>query len=327
MEKHKRQALTLIKTLACFKIDALLRRVIVSPTCNRFYIKPADGVKVSAIYRLNTELSLALGVPSVFVNTKDTYIIVDVPHQKNVSMYLVDCLHSFEFKQQPAFTIPIGVKFSGKFYFDDLTKLPHLLIAGRTGSGKSVFIHSIINSLLQRSQCSQCSLVLIDPKMCELKTYEKKEEVLNFTHSAKEAKTILDFLIREIKNRYEILAMKNKREIENDANRIFIIIDELADLILSPEGKKIEEKLIKIAQIGRAAGVHLIVSTQRPTVKIINGLLKANLPARICFAVNNAMESRIILDSSGAEKLNNAGEMLYQNPLLPTPIMLKGLLC
>lgn len=310
-------------TLSQFNIEVEMKDVNIGPTVTQYTFKPDAGVKLSKITSLQNDLALALAAHPVRVEAPipgKALVGIEIPNKKPASVRLKDILESPTWQETTArIPIPLGRDISGAPVIDDLTKMPHLLIAGSTGSGKSVFINSTLISLLTHFTPNQLKLIMVDPKRVELTTYNKIPHLLTpVITEPKNALNGLKWAITEMNNRYQILseaktrniASYNQKKPDNKLPYIIIVIDELADLMMTA-GNDIETAICRIAQMARATGIHLIIATQRPSVDVITGLIKANIATRIAFAVASQVDSRTILDMSGAEKLLGKGDMLY----------------
>jgi len=310
-------------TLSQFNIDVEMKDVNIGPTVTQYTFKPDAGVKLSKITSLQNDLALALAAHPVRVEAPipgKALVGIEIPNKKPASVRLKDILESPTWKEMKVrIPIPLGRDISGAPVIDDLTKMPHLLIAGSTGSGKSVFINSTLISLLTHFTPNQLKFILVDPKRVELTTYNKVPHLLTpVITEPKNALNGLKWAITEMNNRYRILSEAKTRNISSYNQKypnkklpyIIIVIDELADLMMTA-GNDIETAICRIAQMARATGIHLIIATQRPSVDVITGLIKANIATRIAFAVASQVDSRTILDMAGAEKLLGKGDMLY----------------
>ncbi len=315
-------------TLASFGIDAHIINVIRGPSVTRYELELDRGVKLSKITNLADDIALALGASGVRISAipdKISVVGIEVPN-KLVSMVRIhDVIDSVEFhKSKSRISFAVGKDISGKCIIGDIAKLPHMLIAGTTGSGKSVCMNSLIISLLYKAKPEEVRLIMVDPKMVELGIYNGIPHLLiPVVTDPKKAAGALQWAVTEMMKRYRLMADAGVRDLDSynktvgmeDDNRaklpqIVVVIDELADLMLVA-AKEVEEAICRVAQMGRASGIHLVIATQRPSADVITGLMKANIPSRIAFAVASAMESRIILDTAGAEKLVGKGDMLY----------------
>ncbi len=315
-------------TLASFSIDAHIINVIRGPSVTRYELELDRGVKLSKITNLADDIALALGASGVRISAipdKISVVGIEVPN-KLVSMVRIhDVIDSVEFhKSKSRISFAVGKDISGKCIIGDIAKLPHMLIAGTTGSGKSVCMNSLIISLLYKAKPEEVRMIMVDPKMVELGIYNGIPHLLiPVVTDPKKAAGALQWAVTEMMKRYRLMADAGVRDLDSynktvgmdDDNReklpqIVVVIDELADLMLVA-AKEVEEAICRVAQMGRASGIHLVIATQRPSADVITGLMKANIPSRIAFAVASAMESRIILDTAGAEKLVGKGDMLY----------------
>ena len=354
-EELKINAKLLEETLAQFGVKAAVNRVVEGPVITLYEVKPAQGVKISQIVGLIDDLALAMrakGIRMVAPIPGKAAIGIEIPNREPSVVYFKSLVRSETFIRYDA-RLPIGIgkTISGEVYCADLTKMPHLLIAGATGSGKSVGINTVIGSLLYRIPPSDLKFVLIDPKKLELSIYAKlKEQYLAvcpeldeivITHP-QNAIMILRSVVNEMEARYDKLAALGVREITHYNRKIeeykqngesseefrhlpylVIVVDELADLILSAT-REIEEPITRLAQMARAVGIHLIMATQRPSVDILTGLIKANFPARVAYQVATRPDSKVILDMHGAERLIGNGDMLFLPPGKVKPLRLQN---
>ena len=326
-EEMRSNVLRLEETLHSFNVDITVENVVRGPTVTRYEMELRPGVKMNKITNLHEDIALALGVSGVRVAAvpgKSSIIGIEVPNRITTSVPLREVLSSDAFrKNSSALAFAAGKDIGGNYIVGDLAKMPHLLIAGTTGSGKSVCMNSIIVSLLYRSTPEQVRMIMIDPKMVELSIYNGIPHLLiPVVTDAKKAAGALQWAVTEMERRYQLLADYKVRDLkgynklaQRDPNltpmpQIVIIIDELADLMLVA-AKEVESSIVRIAQKARAAGMYLVIATQRPSADVITGIMKANIPSRIAFAVASATDSRIILDENGAEKLVGKGDMLY----------------
>lgn len=328
-------------TFSNFGIDAKVVGVIQGPTVTRYEIHPAPGVKISKITILSNDIALAFAVASVRIEAPipgKNAVGIEVPNRKRINVYLKEILQSNEFKNSKfKLLIALGIDIGGKPIIADLIELPHLLIAGATGSGKSVCINNIILSIIYNLSPEKVKFIMIDPKRVELNIYNGIPHLLiPIITDTNQAIKVLNWVISEMEKRFKIFAEAGVRNLEgyneyvrnlkNDINAlpyIIIIIDELADLMLSSPVKA-EEVLCRLAQMTRATGIHLIIATQRPSVDIITGSIKINFPSRIAFAVSTQVDSRTILDVNGAEKLLGNGDMLFSPVGVSKPIRAQG---
>ena len=331
--------------LSEFGIDAEVINVNIGPIITQYELKPAPGVKVSKFLSLADDLALAIKAKSVRVQAPIPgrgLIGIEIPNVNRDMIYLKDILLADEMKQNDKpLMIGLGKDIAGNSLVADLAKMPHLLIAGATGSGKSVCINTIIVSLLLRTTPSELRMVLIDPKRVELAGYEDIPHLIgDVVTEADDALGTMHWAVREMERRYEMLQELTVRDINGfnqklaeDKNGdwkeysplpyIIIIVDEFADLIMTA-GRDIEMPITRLAQMARAVGIHLILATQRPSIKVITGIIKANFPARIAFQVSSKVDSRVILDMMGAERLLGQGDMLFLPPGKATPDRIHG---
>ena len=313
------------ETLADFGIEATIVEVEQGPVITRYELLPAAGVKVSQIISLGDDLALALKATSLrFIAPipGKSAIGIEVPNTKSGAVFLRELLESREFRN-PDFALPllIGKDTSGKPLIADLTQMPHLLIAGTTGSGKTVCVNSIIAGLLFHSTPDRLKFVMVDPKRVELAVYNTIPHMLApvVTDSKKAAATLL-WVVSEMENRYRLFATRGVRNIQGFNSQsdeklpyIVVVIDELADLMMIAQDK-VEGAITRLAQLSRAVGIHLLLATQRPSVDVITGVIKANFPARISFKVASKVDSRTVLDLNGADKLLGKGDLLFLQP-------------
>jgi len=319
----------LIEKLAHFKIDGDVVRTYAGPVVSTFEFKPAANVKVSKILNLQDDLAMALSAETIRIQApipgKDV-VGIEIPNETVETIYIRELLDSKLFKESASpLTIALGKDIVGKPFITDLKKLPHLLIAGTTGSGKSVGINAMILSLLYKNSPDQLRLLMIDPKMLEFSIYNGIPHLLTpVITKAKQAIVALNNMVSEMERRYELMSETRTKNIENYNDKvkkvggehlpyIVVIIDELADLMMT-SGKDVEHSIARLAQMARASGIHLIVATQRPSVDVVTGLIKANLPSRISYRVGQKVDSKIILDQMGAESLLGRGDMLFTPP-------------
>ncbi len=324
------------RTLKNFNIDVEMGDVAVGPTVTQYTLKPAQGVRLSEITALNNDLALALAAHPIRIEAPipgKALVGMEVPNQKVAVVQLRELLDSDEFKKRKSnMMIALGKDVSGKPWFADLPSMPHMLVAGSTGSGKSVCLNTVIVSLLYQNGPDDLKFILVDPKRVELPIYNSIPHLLTpVITDVKKTVNALKWLIGEMDRRFDILAKNKKRDIasynrDNAESRIpyiVVIIDELADLMVAA-ASEVEGSIIRLAQMARAVGIHLIVATQRPSVDVLTGLIKANITSRIAFAVASQMDSRTILDTGGAEKLLGRGDLLFISPELSKPKRLQG---
>lgn len=319
----------LIEKLAHFKIEGDVVRTYAGPVVSTFEFKPAANVKVSRILNLQDDLAMALSAETIRIQApipgKDV-VGIEIPNETVDTIYLRELLDSKLFKEsKSSLTIALGKDIVGKPFITDLKKLPHLLIAGTTGSGKSVGINAMILSLLYKNSPDQLRLLMVDPKMLEFSIYNDIPHLLTpVITKPKQAIVALNNMVSEMERRYELMSENRTKNIENYNEKvkkeggehfpyIVVIIDELADLMMT-SGKDVEHSIARLAQMARASGIHLVVATQRPSVDVVTGLIKANLPSRISYRVGQKVDSKIILDQQGAESLLGKGDMLFTPP-------------
>lgn len=334
---------TLEKTLASFNVDAKVTKANLGPAVTKYEIEPAVGTKVSKITNLADDIALALAAKDIRIEAPipgKSVIGIEVPNQK---VSVVSFRDSFE--NQPANTklleVPLGRSIYGDTRVADLTKMPHLLIAGSTGSGKSVCINGMIVSILLKAKPNEVKLMMIDPKKVELNVYNGIPHLLTpVVTNPRKAAQALNKVVEEMERRYELFAATGQRNIDgynhhvseynetsNDKQAllpyIVVIVDELADLMMVAS-KEVEAAITRLAQMARAAGIHMILATQRPSVDVITGIIKANVPSRIAFAVSSGTDSRTIIDQNGAEKLLGRGDMLFMPMGEGKPLRVQG---
>ncbi len=331
----KHNATTIADTFKNFGIDVEMGEVRVGPTVTQFSLKPAKGVKLTRITALSNDLSLALAAHPLRIEAPipgQSLVGIEVPNQKVAMVSLRELFESQEFqKREHNMHIALGKDVSGKVLLADLPRMPHLLIAGATGSGKTVGINTIILSLLFQNTPATLRFIMVDPKRVELTLYNGIPHLLTpvITDAAKTVNA-LKWTIGEMERRFDVLSKAGKRDIlsynKSTAEPIpylVFVIDELADL-MAMAASEVESGIIRLAQMARAVGIHLIVATQRPSVEVITGLMKANIPGRMAFSVASLVDSRTILDMSGAEKLLGRGDMLLLTADLSTPKRIQG---
>jgi len=328
--------------LASFGVKVKVTRVTQGPSITRYELHPAPGVKVSKITSLADDIALGLAASDVRIEAPipgKSAVGIEVPNKEISLVHFREVLESEEFQNsQSKLSLALGKDITGNAVVADLTKMPHLLIAGATGSGKSVCINTIIASIVYKAKPDEVKLLLIDPKMVELTNYNGIPHLIApVVTEPQKAAGALKWIVTEMETRYELFAASGVRDIvrynylvaeSKDSERkalpyVVVIIDELSDLMMVAPGE-VEDAICRLAQMARAAGIHLIVATQRPSVDVITGLIKANIPSRIAFAVSSQVDSRTILDMSGAEKLLGRGDMLY-NPIgMNKPLRVQG---
>ena len=320
-------ATKLQKTLYSFGVSAKVENVSVGPAITRYELKPAEGVRVSKIANLADDIALNLAAETIRIEAPipgKQAVGIEVPNKEKEAVHLREVLESDEFADNKSkLTVALGKDVAGNIQLADIAKMPHVLIAGSTGSGKSVCINTIITSIIYNSKPSEVKMVMVDPKVVELSVYNGIPHLLiPVVTDPKKAAGALAWAVQEMDNRYNLFALKGVRDlkgynkaIEKEGGvgklpQIVIIVDELADLMMVA-AKDVEEAICRLAQKARAAGMHLVIATQRPSVDVITGLIKANIPSRIAFAVSSQIDSRTILDQVGAEKLLGKGDMLF----------------
>lgn len=325
------------KTLSNFNIPVEMGEVNIGPTVTQFTIKPSEGIKLSKIVSLNDNLALALAAHPIRIEAPipgKSLVGIEVPNKISAVVTLRSMLESSEFQaRKSSLSIAIGKDVKGTPWFGEIHKMPHMLIAGSTGSGKSVCINSIIMSLFFQNSPEDLRFIFVDPKRVELPIYNGIPHLLTpVITDTKKTINALRWCIHEMERRFDKLSEFHKRDIatynremEEKLPYIVFIIDELADL-MAVAGPEIEGLIIRLAQMARAVGIHLVLATQRPSVDVITGLIKANITTRIAFSVASAVDSRTILDTSGAEKLLGRGDMLYTSAELSKPKRLQGAL-
>lgn len=333
-------ATKLQKTLYSFGVSAKVENVSVGPAITRYELKPAEGVRVSKIANLADDIALNLAAESIRIEAPipgKQAVGIEVPNKETEMVHLRDILETdtfIDYESNLAFAL--GKDVAGNEVVTDIAKMPHVLIAGSTGSGKSVCINTLITSIIYKAKPSEVKLVMVDPKVVELSVYNGIPHLLiPVVTDPKKAAGALSWAVQEMVNRYSLFAAKGVRDIkgynaqiekEGSAEKlpqIVIIIDELADLMMVAQ-KDVEDAICRLAQMARAAGMHLVIATQRPSVDVITGIIKANIPSRIAFAVSSQVDSRTILDMVGAEKLLGKGDMLFYPSGAPKPTRLQG---
>jgi S-DNA-T family DNA segregation ATPase FtsK/SpoIIIE len=303
--------------LNIFKIKASVINYIISPNVITFFLKLEEGEKINKIKRLQNEIALILGSKNININLipEKNQLAIEIENPNRQTVFLKDILQN---DKMQGLNIAIGVDTYNKPIYYNIEEFPHLLIAGCTGSGKSVFINNILINLLLKNNPNELKLILIDPKIVELSTYEGLPHLLTpIINDIQKMQLAFDFLINEMESRYKILAKNQVRNINefnkksiDKMSKIIVVVDELADFMLQSP-KSIESKICRLAQKARACGIYLILATQRPSVDVITGLIKANIPSRIAFTTASIFDSRTILDFGGAEKLQNKGDSLF----------------
>ncbi len=339
------------RTLQNFGIQVEMDEISIGPSVTRYAIKPAEGVRLSKIVSLQTNLELALAAHPVRIEAPipgKSLVGIEMPNSAKTTVGLASLLGSDEYqKSEKCLVVSLGRDIAGKAHFADLAKMPHLLVAGATGSGKSVTIHALITSLLFRNSPEHLRLIMIDPKRVELTLYKGIPHLLApVITDAKKAILALKWAAKEMDRRYDILEAESVRDVASYHKNILepalakgkstdeekmpeqmpyivIVLDELADIMQSYP-RELESAIVRLAQMSRAVGIHLILSTQRPSVNVITGLIKANVPARVALQVASQFDSRTIIDQGGAENLLGAGDMLYLSADMPKPVRIQS---
>ena len=348
-EEIRQNALTLQETLKSFGVNVTITNISIGPAVTRYELQPEIGVKVSKIVSLTNDIKMRLAAADIRIEAPipgKSAVGIEVPNKHGATVYLGDVLGSSEFQGAKAkLAFGVGKDIAGKTIVTDIAKMPHLLIAGATGSGKSVCINTLIMSLLFKYKPEDVRMIMVDPKVVELSVYNGIPHLLiPVVTDPKKAASALNWAVAEMTDRYKkfaesgsrdlkgynekIMAVRNDPEIPEDQKpeklpQIVIIIDELADLMMV-SSQEVEDAICRIAQLARAAGMHLVIATQRPTVDVITGLIKANGPSRIAFAVSSGTDSRTIIDMNGAEKLLGKGDMLFFPQGIPKPVRVQG---
>jgi S-DNA-T family DNA segregation ATPase FtsK/SpoIIIE len=336
-ETVRDQAGSIIATLADFSVSAEMADVVIGPTVIQFQMQLAPGIKVSKVAGLSNDLAVALTVPSLRIEAPipgKPYVGVEIPNPKRRGISIRTVLESQIFQDNEYdLPLPMGVRVDSRPLVVGLEDLPHLLVAGTTGSGKSVFVTSCITGLCSYRSPEELRLILIDPKRVEMSMYENLPHVLaKPVVSPKKAVQALAWAVREMEHRYEIFARARVRNLKSynqcvlpkaQLPYIVIVVDELADLMFTAQ-KEVEDYICRLAQMARATGIHLILATQRPSVNVITGLIKANVPARVAFTLPSQTDSRTIIDISGAERLLGKGDMLFVSSRYPRPLRVQS---
>lgn len=338
-------AMKLQETLDSFGVRVKMGDISLGPSVTRYELIPEQGVKVSRITGLSDDIKLSLAASDIRIEAPipgKAAVGIEVPNPERQMITLRELLESSEFKKAKSkVTFAVGKDISGKTIVTDIAKMPHLLIAGATGSGKSVLINTLIMSIIYKADPNEVKMIMVDPKMVELTAYEDIPHLMiPVVKDPKKASAALGWAVAEMTGRYQKFADAGVRDIKsynakidkltnpNDPayqkmSQIVIIVDEFADLMMVAPGE-VEDSVCRLAQLARAAGIHLVLATQRPSVNVITGLIKANIPSRIALSVSSAVDSRTIIDSGGAEKLLGNGDMLFAPQNLPKPIRVQG---
>lgn len=344
--EYRVTAQRLQETLLTFGVKVTITDISCGPTVTRYELQPEQGVKVSKIVSLSDDIKLNLAAADIRIEAPipgKAAIGIEVPNKEAGSVYFRELVESKEFKEsQSAISFGVGKDIAGKTIIADIAKMPHMLIAGATGSGKSVCINTIIMSILYKAKPENVRLIMVDPKVVELSVYNGIPHLLlPVVTDPKKAAGALNWAVNEMTDRYkkfaamqvrnikgynDVVVKKNKEGIDPPMEKlpqIVIIIDELADLMMVAPGE-VEDAICRLAQLARAAGIHMVIATQRPSVNVVTGLIKANIPSKIAFAVSSGIDSRVIIDMNGAEKLLGKGDMLYFPSNLPKPLRVQG---
>ncbi|MBC7958287.1 MAG: DNA translocase FtsK 4TM domain-containing protein [Vallitaleaceae bacterium] len=339
-EALQKNAEKLEQTLESFGVLAKVINISCGPSVTRYELQPEQGVKVSRIVNLSDDIALNLAASGIRMEAPipgKSLIGIEVPNKEVSSVFIKEVIDTVEFKKFPSkIAFALGKDISGETIIADIARMPHMLISGSTGSGKSVCINTLITSILFRANPNEVKLLMIDPKVVELKVYNGIPHLLiPVVTDPKKAASALYWAVQEMSERYQLFANANVRDLGgynrmvdetgelNKLPQIVIIVDELADL-MQVASKEVEDAICRLAQMARAAGIHLILATQRPSVDVITGLIKANIPSRIAFAVSSGIDSRTIIDMNGAEKLVGKGDMLYFPTGMSKPIRVQG---
>ena len=345
-DQLQKTARKLEETLRNFGVNVTVTNVSCGPTVTQYELQPEMGVKVSRIVSLADDIKLNLATPDIRIEAPipgKAAVGIEVPNKENSAVMLRDLLQSNEFQgASSSLSFAVGKDIAGKPIVADIAKMPHLLIAGSTGSGKSVCINTLIASILYKASPDEVKLIMIDPKVVELSVYNGIPHLyIPVVTDPKKASGALNWAVQEMTRRYNTFAEYNVRKLEeynhkveqmrvpegetrpDKMPRIVIIVDELADLMMVAPGE-VEDAIVRLTQLARAAGIHLVIATQRPSVNVITGLIKANMPSRIAFAVSSGVDSRVILDMNGAEKLLGKGDMLFYPQGYSKPARLQG---
>lgn len=343
----KKTALKLEQTLRNFGVNVTITDISCGPSVTRFELQPEQGVKVSKIVGLSDDIKLNLAAPDIRIEAPipgKAAVGIEVPNKTNQVVTFRDLIENNDFKRFSSnIAFAVGKNLAGKVIISDIAKMPHLLIAGATGSGKSVCINTLIMSILYKASPNDVKLIMIDPKVVELSTYQGIPHLLiPVVTDPKQASSALNWAVMEMGDRYKKFADVNVRNLTGYNEKvkemkekgmegedfqplpqIVIIVDELADLMMVAPGE-VEDAIVRLSQLARAAGIHLIIATQRPSVNVITGLIKANVPSRIAFSVSSGVDSRTIIDMNGAEKLLGKGDMLFYPAGYQKPVRVQG---
>ena len=345
-QEYRETAVKLQQTLRNFGVGVTVTNISCGPSVTRYELHPEQGVKVSKIVGLADDIKLSLAAEDIRIEAPipgKSAVGIEVPNKEKTSVFLRDLLESDTFQKHPSkLAFAVGKDIGGQVVVTDIAKMPHLLIAGATGSGKSVCINTIIMSIIYKADPEDVKLIMVDPKVVELSVYNGIPHLLiPVVTDPKKASGALNWAVAEMTDRYKKFAKYGVRDVKGynakietiqdieDENKpkklpqIVIIVDELADLMMVAPGE-VEDAICRLAQLARAAGIHLVIATQRPSVNVITGLIKANVPSRIAFSVSSGVDSRTIIDMNGAEKLLGKGDMLFYPAGFPKPQRVQG---
>lgn len=345
-DEYKATAIKLQQTLHNFGVGVTVTNISCGPAVTRYELLPEQGVKVSRIVGLTDDIKLSLAATDIRIEAPipgKSAVGIEVPNKENNMVYLRELLESDAFNNHKSrLAFAVGKDIGGQVVVTDIGKMPHLLIAGATGSGKSVCINTLIMSIIFKARPEEVKMIMVDPKVVELSVYNGIPHLLiPVVTDPKKASGALNWAVAEMEDRYKKFAVCNVRDLKGynerveklpdteDDNKpeklpqIVIIIDELADLMMVAPGE-VEDSICRLAQLARAAGIHLVIATQRPSVNVITGLIKANVPSRIAFSVSSGVDSRTIIDMNGAEKLLGKGDMLFYPAGFPKPQRVQG---
>ncbi|MFH0806682.1 MAG: DNA translocase FtsK [Candidatus Brennerbacteria bacterium] len=322
------------RTLESFGVSVEMGEIHVGPTVTRYTLKPAEGMKLSRIVALHSDLALALAAHPIRIEAPipgKSLVGIEVPNKAAALVRLGSLIQYPDFQKAEPLTFALGRNVSGEPIFPDIGRMPHLLVAGATGSGKSIAIHSLLVSLLYKNSPDMLRMILIDPKRVELSIYDGIPHLIApVVTENKKALGALRWLIGEMDRRYELLLAAEARDIKgynngdpNPLPYVVMVIDEMADL-MTTYGREVEGYIIRLAQMARATGIHLVVSTQRPSVEVITGLIKANITSRVALQVASQVDSRTIIDTAGAEKLLGNGDLLFMSAEKSKPVRIQG---
>lgn len=336
-EEIYKKSRKLEETLAVFKVEAKVNNISIGPTVTRYELTPSTGTKVSAVTNLENDIKFSMAAESIIIEAPipgKSAIGIEIPNDTRESVYFSEVLRSEQFQKfKSKISFGLGKDITGSVVVADLAKMPHLLVAGTTGSGKSVCINTLIMSILYKATPDEVKMIMVDPKMVELSVYNGIPHLLlPVVTEPEKAVSALNWAVIEMERRYKLLATTGTRNLEGynqkvsreeRLSQIVIIIDELADLMMVV-GKEVETSICRLAQKARAAGMHLVLATQRPSADVLTGLIRSNVPSRIAFKVSGSMDSRIILDSTGAEKLLGKGDMLFKTADMAKAMRIQG---